>query len=118
MKANKILQCESEIKRLKRTLKRLKQRSVTVTLSGTKQPLNERGVHLLIGFIDMHFEALVFQHEYVEGELLFTLRAEPEDIYRVLRLSSEQTNDSSLKAAIIVLAKNVVESPGNTEHFL
>ena len=34
MKANRILQCESELKRLKRTLKRLKQQSVTVTLTG------------------------------------------------------------------------------------
>ena len=49
MKANRILQCESELKRLKRTLKRLKQQSVTVTLTGTKQPLRERGVKLLIG---------------------------------------------------------------------
>lgn len=118
MKANRILQCESELKRLKRTLKRLKQQAVTVTLSGTTKPLSERGVNLLIGFIDIHFEALVFQHEYVDGKLLFTLRAEPEEIYRVLRLASEQTKDIDLQKAMLKLAKEVAESDGSTEHFL
>lgn len=118
MKANRILQCESELKRLKRTLKRLKQQSVTVTLTGTKQPLRERGVKLLIGFIDIHFDILVYQNEYIDDKHVFVLRAYPEDIYRVLRLASNQTKDIDLQKAILNLAKEVSDSDGNTQHFL
>lgn len=118
MKANRILQCESELKRLKRTLKRLKQQSVTVTLTGTKQPLRERGVNLLIGFIDIHFDDLVYQNEYIDDKLVFVLRAYPEDIARVLRLAATQTDDIELHKAFASLSKEVSESDGNTQHFL
>lgn len=118
MKANRILQCESELKRLKRTLKRLKQQSVTVTLTGTKQPLRERGVKLLIGFIDVHFDILVYQDEYIDDKHVFVLRAYPEDIARVLRLAATQTDDVELHKAFINLSQEVYDSAGNTQHFL
>ena len=118
MKANRILQCESEFKRLKRTLKRLKQQSVPVTLTGTMQPLRERGVKLLIGFIDVHFDILVYQNEYIDDKHVFVLRAYPEDISRALRLAASQTADAEIHKAFINLSKEVSDSDGNTQHFL
>lgn len=118
MKANRILQRESEIKNLKRALKRIKQQSVTVTLTGTKQPLRERGVKLLIGFIDVHFDDLVYQNEYINDKHVFVLRAYPEDIARVLRLAATQTDDIELHKAFASLSQEVSDSDGNTQHFL
>ena len=118
MKANRILQRESEIKNLKRALKRIKQQSVTVTLTGTKQPLREHGVKLLLGFIDSYFDDLVYQNEYINDKLVFVLRAYPEDIARVLRLAATQTDDVELHKAFINLSQEVYDSAGNTQHFL
>lgn len=118
MKSNRILQRESEIKNLKKALKRIKQQSVTVTLTGTKRPLRERDIKLLIGFIDVHFDDLVYQNEYIDDKHVFVLQAYPEDIARVLRLAATQTDDVELHKAFINLSQEVYDSAGNTQHFL
>ena len=72
----------------------------------------------MIGFIDVHFDILVYQNEYIDDKHVFVLRAYPEDIARVLRLAATQTDDVELHKAFINLSQEVYDSAGNTQHFL
>ena len=113
MQYNTILQKEKEIKTLKRSLKRLKEDSVTVNLIG------ENSHQFVNSFITMNFDHLIYEENHDNGVHTLILKARAYDIYRAIKLAAKHVEvHPDITAAYIQIADDIHNSKGNTLHQL
>ena len=117
MANNEIKRLESEIAKLKRTLKRRKKESIQVLLSPTSE-FDKAAIFELNHFISSYFEHLVYDYDLDEAKL--TIRAPAYDVWPVLQLAvkSQTLRNESVKAAVQSLVSSIVNGTSTSSQYV
>lgn len=117
MTNNEIKRLESEIAKLKRTLKRRKKESIQVLLSPTSE-FDKAAIFELNHFISSYFEHLVYDYDLDEAKL--TIRAPAYDVWPILQLAvkSHTLRNESVKVAVQSLVSSIVNGTSTSSQYV
>lgn len=117
MAKNEIKQLETEMAKLKRTLKRRKKESIQVLLSPTTE-FDKTAIFDLNHFINSYFEHLVYDYDLDEAKL--TLRAPAYDVWPALQLAvkSQTVRNKAVSAAVQNLINSIVNGTSTSSQYV
>ena len=117
MAKNEIKQLETEMAKLKRTLKRRKKESIQVLLSPTTE-FDKTAVFDLNHFINSYFEHLVYDYDLDEAKL--TLRAPAYDVWPALQLAvkSHTVRNKAVSTAVQSLVSSIVNGTSTSSQYV
>ena len=117
MAKNEIKQLETEMAKLKRTLKRRKKESIQVLLSPTTE-FDKTAIFDLNHFINSYFEHLVYDYDLDEAKL--TLRAPAYDVWPALQLAvkSHTVRNKAVSTAVQNLINSIVNGTSSSYQYV
>lgn len=117
MAKNEIKQLETEMAKLKRTLKRRKKESIQVLLSPTTE-FDKTAIFDLNHFINSYFEHLVYDYDLDEAKL--TLRAPAYDVWPALQLAvkAHTVRNKAVSTAVQNLINSIVNGTSSSSQYV